>query len=39
MLVFAAGEIGEAFAVFPHACKAEAGTALFCLYMPGLSRT
>lgn len=39
MLVFAAGEIGEASAAFPHAPKAGAGEALFCSHMPGLSMT
>lgn len=37
MLVFAAGEIGEASAAFPYASKTGAGKALFCLHMPGLS--
>lgn len=39
MLVFAAGEIGEASATFPHASKAGAGEALLCSHMPGLSMT
>jgi len=39
MLVFAAGETGEASAAFPHASKAGAGEALFCSHMPGLSTT
>lgn len=39
MLVFAAGEIGQASAAFPHASKAGAGEALFRSHMPGLSMT